>query len=78
MTCNDCPFHPDNGGTCLGMIKNPAAKVPFYVCPYAGELQKIREYEHGTALKRATPLVPSVSFDPVVKSAQVRGPVLGR
>lgn len=71
MTCNDCPFHPDNGGTCRGLIKNPEAKVPFYVCPRARDLEALRDYELGLVQKRAPPLVPSVSFTTFVQSALV-------
>lgn len=53
MSCNDCDFHPDMGGTCRGLVKNPDAKVPFYVCPHAEDIAQIREYENGPAVKLA-------------------------
>jgi hypothetical protein len=63
MTCDDCDFHPDRGGNCRGLIKNPAAKVPFYVCPHAEDMQIIQEYLDRTATNRASSLVPLVSSD---------------
>jgi hypothetical protein len=39
MTC--CELHTSQGGTCRGLIKNPADKTPFYVCP--PEMLQIRE-----------------------------------
>ncbi len=53
MSCNDCDFHPSQGGACRGLVKNQEAKVPFYVCPHAGDIAQIREYENGTAVKLA-------------------------
>jgi len=73
--CLDCDFSMQNGGTCRGLIKNPAAKVPFYVCPHAEELKTIRDYLDRAATKRATPLVPSVSFDPSLNCARASSPV---
>jgi len=52
------------------MIKNPVAKVPFYVCPHAEDIVKLREYLDRAATKRATPLVPSVSFNPSLECAR--------
>ncbi len=53
MSCDDCDFSPTQGGTCRGLVKNQEAKVPFYVCPHAGDIAQIREYENGTAVKLA-------------------------
>ncbi len=57
MSCNDCDFHPDQGGTCRGLVKNQEAKVPFSVCPHAGDIAQIREYENGVAVKLAETIV---------------------
>lgn len=76
MTCDDCPFHPTQGGTCSGLIKNPAAKVPFYICPREEDLQKLRDYELRAVQKRAERFVPSVSLTHHIESALVSGPGL--
>jgi hypothetical protein len=73
MTCDNCLFHPVQGGTCRGLIKNPGDKVPFYVCPHAEDIDIIDNYLRGSATKRAMPLVPSVSFDQCIISARVSG-----
>ncbi len=57
MSCNDCDFSPAQGGTCRGLVKNQEAKVPFYVCPHAGDIAQIREYENGAAVKLAETIV---------------------
>ncbi len=74
--CTDCDFSTAQGGTCRGLIKNPAAKVPFYVCPHADDLRTLREYQDRAATNRAISLLTLVSLDYIHNSARASSPVL--
>ncbi len=54
MDCRECDFNIAFGGSCRGLKKNTAAKVPFYVCPFAAEVEQLEDYYDRPAVKRAS------------------------